>query len=499
MCQVHLIARVDGKNMDEVDLEELNWIVTQGGYTNGDATGLFAAGFLNKDGLAADKYFEKHWETIKPSLLKENFVVAHNRLGTGGEAKNNENNHPFAANSRLGKVIVVHNGVLSNHEELRKTEKLRYTGETDSLVIPHLIAKYINGGKTADDAVHECAEAICGSFSVFVSIQDTLYYFKSSSTRFLFGLLEFEDGRKILVGSTCKENAKCLYSYPEMIFFRPSWKSAFWREPAEGLIYNIKRSSISAGKSFKIKPYVYCGKGYEGNKKTINGSVWNPSIQEYDRPNRQGSVIRSLPAIGNAETGSYSNEQAMELANEAYTMATDSEITDIEYQEVLDKAEEMTVQDYTDNTSKDLIKRTINEYWECMCAADAVGTVEEWLEEHAEFWLNDSEMQEWEKDSKSIREKLSVNILKRARSATKCVEPKWISIIDWLPEKERRKWAGENRLNKPGNSEWESRAEYRMRSAHLLDMIDSQLESDKDMEADVAIENAARENARQVS
>ena len=124
MCQIHFVGRLDGKTLDEDDIEELRWITEQGGIYNKDATGIFTAGMLHKEGIIAGEYFKKYWAMLKTQLAPKTYVVSHNRLGTGGDAKDNANNHPFSANSRLGKIVVVHNGIIQNHEYLKNSEKL---------------------------------------------------------------------------------------------------------------------------------------------------------------------------------------------------------------------------------------------------------------------------------------------------------------------------------------------------------------------------------------
>jgi glucosamine 6-phosphate synthetase-like amidotransferase/phosphosugar isomerase protein len=64
-------------------------------------------------------------------------VLAHTRWKTHGSADDRRNNHPFR--SRDGRFHLVHNGVLSNFEEVDDRHQLRRDGECDSETILRLV------------------------------------------------------------------------------------------------------------------------------------------------------------------------------------------------------------------------------------------------------------------------------------------------------------------------------------------------------------------------
>ena len=66
-------------------------------------------------------------------------VIVHTRNATYGDPADNENNHPVTDPGE--EIILVHNGVISNHDAIRTGEKETAFPEVDSSVIPFLIQK----------------------------------------------------------------------------------------------------------------------------------------------------------------------------------------------------------------------------------------------------------------------------------------------------------------------------------------------------------------------
>ena len=77
--------------------------------------------------------------------LENGVGIAHTRWATHG-TPNQTNSHPHLDDS--GKFAVVHNGIIENFAELKKQLELKghkFTSDTDSEVIPHLIAECYEG------------------------------------------------------------------------------------------------------------------------------------------------------------------------------------------------------------------------------------------------------------------------------------------------------------------------------------------------------------------
>ncbi|MBF0532710.1 MAG: glutamine--fructose-6-phosphate transaminase (isomerizing) [Candidatus Omnitrophica bacterium] len=96
--------------------------------------------------------------------------ISHTRWATHG-APNHVNSHPHADSAK--KFLVVHNGIIENYEVLR--EELQHQGsvfvsETDTEVIPHLIASLYQGDFL--DAVRQAIVRLQGSFAIGVLCAD---------------------------------------------------------------------------------------------------------------------------------------------------------------------------------------------------------------------------------------------------------------------------------------------------------------------------------------
>lgn len=97
--------------------------------------------------------------------------IGHTRWATHGNV-NQSNAHPHHSNS--GKISLVHNGVITNHEEIRTLylAKFEFLSETDSEVIVNLIQYYYDVSFDPLQAVMECISKLEGHYSFIVLFSD---------------------------------------------------------------------------------------------------------------------------------------------------------------------------------------------------------------------------------------------------------------------------------------------------------------------------------------
>jgi len=107
----------------------------------------------------------KRLETIiKNEPIKGSIGIAHTRWATHG-IPSDENAHPHIVDN----VAVVHNGIIENYFSLKKgleVKGAKFTSNTDTEVIAHLIAKYKD--LPLEKAVNEVIKSLKGSFAIAV-------------------------------------------------------------------------------------------------------------------------------------------------------------------------------------------------------------------------------------------------------------------------------------------------------------------------------------------
>lgn len=90
--------------------------------------------------------------------------IAHTRWATHG-APSEENAHPHV----VGRVAVVHNGIIENHDAIRDRLRLMgrvFTSETDTEVIAHILDLALDAGLSPMAALREASAQLEGSFAI---------------------------------------------------------------------------------------------------------------------------------------------------------------------------------------------------------------------------------------------------------------------------------------------------------------------------------------------
>lgn len=96
--------------------------------------------------------------------------IAHTRWATHG-APNETNAHPHQA----GQTVIVHNGIIENHESLREALQKRgrvFQSETDSEVIAHLIDEGYQAHHNGCQAIQDAIAQLEGAYSLGVLFED---------------------------------------------------------------------------------------------------------------------------------------------------------------------------------------------------------------------------------------------------------------------------------------------------------------------------------------
>src|SRR2546426_1394494 len=92
--------------------------------------------------------------------------IAHTRWATHG-VPSEKNAHPHVSDG----VSVVHNGIIENHEEMRKRLRAKgyeFVSDTDTEVIAHLVHSNLQAGATLFDAVRKSVVELVGAYAIAV-------------------------------------------------------------------------------------------------------------------------------------------------------------------------------------------------------------------------------------------------------------------------------------------------------------------------------------------
>eukprot|EP01038_Epipyxis_sp_PR26KG_P016466 gene16466-22461_t len=126
--------------------------------------------------LAITKYASRDTTSDSIDLVRNNAVkhgghftgIAHTRWATHG-GKTDENAHPHS--DYLNRVAIIHNGTINNSYELKKelqSQGIKFSSETDTEVIAHLIGKYLDKGYETKEAVAKALSRCNGSWGLCV-------------------------------------------------------------------------------------------------------------------------------------------------------------------------------------------------------------------------------------------------------------------------------------------------------------------------------------------
>lgn len=114
------------------------------------------------------KIIELERSVPDPAKCTGSIGIAHTRWATHGEP-NEINAHPHTDCKH--QIAIVHNGIIENYKPLR--DKLiemghKFTSQTDTEVIVHLIEQFISDGNDLDSAVREAMKLVVGTYGLVV-------------------------------------------------------------------------------------------------------------------------------------------------------------------------------------------------------------------------------------------------------------------------------------------------------------------------------------------
>lgn len=135
-------------------------------YRGYDSAGIATVSYGQLARLRAKGKLIKLKEKFLASPLEGHNGIGHTRWATHGQPSE-VNAHPHAN----PKVALVHNGIIENYAELRKELEEKghvFESETDTEVVAHLIALYMDKGLTPQEAVSKSLKHLKGAFALAI-------------------------------------------------------------------------------------------------------------------------------------------------------------------------------------------------------------------------------------------------------------------------------------------------------------------------------------------
>src|SRR5688500_664620 len=133
-------------------------------YRGYDSAGICTVGEGGFDRRRAEGKLDNLGRELAAAPLAGDVGIAHTRWATHG-APTVDNAHPHI----VGKVALVHNGIIENFKPLREelqAEGREFKSETDSEVVAHLVDREIERGAHPTDAVAAVLPRLHGAFAI---------------------------------------------------------------------------------------------------------------------------------------------------------------------------------------------------------------------------------------------------------------------------------------------------------------------------------------------
>ena len=209
--------------------------------------------------------------------------IGHTRWATNGEPSD-VNAHPHT--SMDGKVAIIHNGIIENHEPLREELKARgytFVSETDTEVIAHLVNWELKQGGTLREAVLRAIPQLRGAYGTVIM-----------DSRHPDTLLAARSGSPLVIGLGMGEN----FIASDQLALLPVTRRFIFLE--EGDIAEITRRSVN----------IFDKTGAEVKRQDIESNLqYDAGDKGIYRHYMQKEIYEQPNAIKNTLTGRISHGQ----------------------------------------------------------------------------------------------------------------------------------------------------------------------------------------------
>lgn len=288
--------------------------------------------FILKQPLEAEEYvaLKEVRETLKgvnPSIL-----IGHTRAKTQGDAANNNNNHPITDQNGLA---LVHNGMISNDDDIFESFKLNRIAQVDSEAIVQLISHFKNKKKkTTVQAIQLASAELRGSMAcamIDAKEKDALYLWASTSPMTIgyeksTGNIYFASTKEILAPSL-----ELYGSYLEFFYEQVNSVDIVYRTLPDDTGIVIKKGKIEA---FKIERPAYVSRAA-----AVYTSAWCYQCKDYHMPDKH-TVKEEKKTVGFKASevikkpGMFSSAELDQRLEHLYDIRKDSTLSKAQLEEI---------------------------------------------------------------------------------------------------------------------------------------------------------------------
>ena len=182
-------------------------------------------------------------QLAKKIKLKENSAnigIAHTRWATHG-VPSEKNAHPHASKN----IFIVHNGIIENHLELKtelRAEGMRFSSDTDSEVVAHLVQYFTEKGQSFEKAVFNAIKKLKGAYALGVIN-------KAEPEQ----LIAVRNQSPLVIGKGFQEN----FIASDVMALSPVTNKFIYLEDGQVAILNKSETDIRTGKNQKAKVKIH--------------------------------------------------------------------------------------------------------------------------------------------------------------------------------------------------------------------------------------------------
>lgn len=311
-------------------------------FDNGDYMGL-KMGIPSEDFAArfgeTEKDFQGYMNIWRRKKAAARVFLGHCRKSSVGNSDDNKNNHPI----KVGDIIGIHNGTLTNHDEIFKKLKCGRDGTVDSEAIFRLLHHYTNNGTDpfTIEGLTEVCNRLSGPYAVLAFSGNNPFQVPALRATRPMEFCTIRPLKIVLIASEQKFLRRALYRYNQ--------QAALYTEAGMNLPV-IRKSNAIVNTSTDDHIYLFdlrkeitdktdIGELFEKKKTLLADKVWTGKTTTTTKPTT--GVGNAAQTTGAAAAGAAGRKKGTEVSASSPASGTDK-----------DTGTQASTQDQTDKNQK---------------------------------------------------------------------------------------------------------------------------------------------------